>query len=84
MFMIRAPISINFTVSTKVELTMLGCGFKDSSTTLPGMSCGIQMRLSSCSSTVGAGVLSRFANAIRQTVRDQRSEEICTHVQSGT
>lgn len=84
MFMIRAPISINLTVSTKVELTMLGCGFKESSTTLPGISCGIHMRLSNCSSTVGAGVLSKFTVAIRQTVRDQRSKEICTHVQSGT
>jgi len=56
-FIILAPMSISLTVSTKVELTIPGCGFKDSSTTRPGISCGIQIRLSSCSSTVGRGVL---------------------------
>jgi hypothetical protein len=83
-FIILAPMSISLTVSTKVELTIPGCGFKDSSTTRPGISCGIQIRLSSCSSTVGKGVLREETRSFSQPLEVDPIDMFPTHVHSGT
>jgi len=75
---------MSLTVSTKVELTIPGWGFKDSSTTRPGISCGIQIRLSSCSSTVGNGVLQEETRRFSQPLAIDSIYMSLTHVHSGT
>ena len=54
-FIIFAPISINFTVSTNAELMYVGCDLSWTSRSVTVS--GVQTRASSCSSTVGIGVL---------------------------
>lgn len=61
-FIIFAPISINFTVSTNAELTYVGWGFSWTSRSVTVS--GVQIMASSCSSMVGIGVLRNVSAGI--------------------